>query len=61
MMIGILKKESRAIFMAYHAILRHMRRPSVLRRIRRLSRYFVAYLLSVMLMHARQICIITKA
>jgi hypothetical protein len=58
MMIGILKKQSRAVFVAYHAIFRCICHLSILRRIRRPSCYFMAYLLSVMLLHAQQICII---
>jgi hypothetical protein len=53
-MIGILKKQSRAVFIAYHAILRRIHR-------RHPSRYFAAYLSSITLRHARQICIIIKA
>jgi threonine/homoserine efflux transporter RhtA len=40
MMIGS-KKQSRALFVAYDATLLRIRRPSVLRRIRRPSRYFL--------------------
>jgi hypothetical protein len=41
------KKQSRTVFVTYHATLHRIRRPSVLRRIRRPSRYFAAYSLSV--------------
>jgi hypothetical protein len=60
-MIGIFKKQSCAVFVAWHAILRRICRPSVLRRIRRPSRYFAAYSPSITLLHARRICIIDKA
>jgi hypothetical protein len=52
MMIGILKKHSRAVIVAYPAILHRIHHPSVLHRIWPSSRYFVAYLTSVMLLHA---------
>jgi hypothetical protein len=56
-----LQKQSCTVFVANHAILCRIRRLLVLRRIHRLSRYFAAYLPSVTLLHAQQICVITKA
>jgi hypothetical protein len=61
MMVGILKKQSCAVFVAYHAILRRIHRLLVLRRMRCVSCYFAAYLLSVMLLRAQKICVNTKA
>jgi hypothetical protein len=59
MMIGFLKKQFCAVFIAYHAILRRIHHLSDLRRIHRPSHYFTAYLLSITLLHAGQICVIT--
>jgi hypothetical protein len=49
MMIGI-KKQSRAVFVACHTILRHICCQSVLRRIHRPSHFFMVHSLSVMLL-----------
>jgi hypothetical protein len=53
-----LKKQSDVIFVAFHAILRRIRRSSVLRHLCHPSRYFAAHSSPVTLIHARQICVI---